>query len=205
MSGTMPNGRPNRYQECQPFLKAIAADPDNPLPKLIYADRLEDWGIAPNLVRVWRNRALADETRQRWEYTGDVNLECGGTFINLENWGWGYVEFVEVTEVDFVRGLSGAVLIERGTVSVDSPERNRDALRCAGPGEGWGRGNDRRTNRLILAECLLHYGLGKEIDRSESVQLEEDGFVGRFDGWTVHKRLHNTTLEAYVKSQWLKD
>lgn len=204
MSGTMPNGRPNRYQECQPFLKAIAAAPDDALPKLIYADRLEDWGVDPDLVRVWRDRAARDQSRERWEYTGDVNLEDEGIFINPDDWEYGYVEFVEVTEIKWVHGLTGAVLIERGTVSVDDPERNRSALRCYGVPKGWGRGNDRRTNRLILAESIIR-SCNRDIERSESVQCESDGFVGTIDGWTVSKRLHNTTLEAYVKSQWLKD
>ena len=69
----------------------------------------------------------------KWEYTGDVNLEYGGTFyqIDPQEWEWGYCTAVRVTDIDSAIGFDGAVMVEHITVLTDKAKW-ADALDCCG-------------------------------------------------------------------------
>lgn len=148
-------------------------------------------------------------------YCGDVNLEHGGTFVDLSDWEHGYCTAVRVTDLDSGCGFRGACLIEHVVISgTDDPKRIRQALGCVGGAKSLGGRNWHRTGersrikeglRHAIADALLSYGYcDVEEERSEIVQTEADGPMV-FDGWRADKRLHGTDLRAYVESVHLRD
>ena len=153
-------------------------------------------------------------TTEKWEYTGDVSLEYGGTFIDLSTWSDGYCSAVRVTDLDSGCGFTGAVLIEHVTINgTDDPERIRKAIKCIGglSARNWhaigNRDTIKQNLRFAIADALLSYGHYDPNDSwnnyrshySETVQLEPDGPM-EFDGWKADKRLHGSDLRAYVES-----
>jgi hypothetical protein len=146
-----------------------------------------------------------------WHFCGDVNLEYGGTFIDLSTFTDGYCSAVRVTDLDSGCGFTGAVLIEHVVINgTTDRERVRAALRCCGFNFREWSDRTREQVRWAIADALCSYGCtdpdgawdGYRGGASEVVQLEPDGPM-KFDGWKADKRLHNTTLEAYVRSQHL--
>lgn len=144
-------------------------------------------------------------TATEWTYTGDVNLEYGGAFIDLTTWGDGYCSAVRVTDLDSGCGFRGAVLIEHVVIlGTTEPERLRRAMRSCGCSA---RGMDKRSARLMLAEALMCYGHvdpddgwdGYRSHHTEVVQLEPDGPMV-YDGWKADKRLRGGDLRGYVES-----
>lgn len=153
-----------------------------------------------------------------WEFSGDVNLEYGGEFIDLSTWDDGYCSAVRVTDLDSACGFTGAVLIEHVVIlGTKDSERIRQALRSVGglSARNWHRTGSSETIkqnlRHAIASALLGYGFydpddswdGYRSYHTEIVQMEPDGPM-QFDGWKADKRLSNTTLEAYVQSVHLR-
>lgn len=138
-----------------------------------------------------------------WHYSGDVNPEYGGIWINLDNWEYGYAEAVKVTDLDSGAGFTGAVEVEHIVIhGMDDRERTKSALRYYGI-ENF-RGFTKEMSRLAIAEALASYG-DYEQDRDggspfqEVLQLEPDGPMV-YDGWKADKRLRDPDLKAYVES-----
>lgn len=155
-----------------------------------------------------------------WQFNGDVNLEHGGTFINLDTFGDGYCDAVVVTDLDSGCGFTGAVMVEHVVINgTDDAKRIREALRSCGYHMDFKAMRERMSPaeikqclRHMIADSLCSYG-HKDPDDSwdgycshhtEILQLEADGPM-KFDGWKADKRLRGTTLEAYVQSQHLKE
>ena len=153
-------------------------------------------------------------TTERWQYSGDVNLEHGGAFIDLSTWGDGYCSAVRMTDLDSGSGHTGAVLIEHVVINgTDDSERIRRAMRSCGGCEYHSRPpnmspeNYKQSIRRAIADALMFYGYtdpddcwdGYRSHHTEILQLEADGPM-RFYGWKADKRLHNTDLKDYVES-----
>ncbi len=158
----------------------------------------------------WYRDKLDEESQSRWEYSGDANLEYGGTFIDLSDWRWGYASFVKVTDLASACGFEGAILIEHGTTcGLDDAERVRRAVKscgCSARGFNVGLKNGAKAKQAIrhmIADAMISYG-HCDYDRQEVVQLLDDGPMV-YDGWAVDKRLHNCDLMGYVKAVHLKD
>ena len=140
-----------------------------------------------------------------WNYSGDVSIACGGMFVEVDrqNFKWGYLNFVEVTDLDSACGFRGACLIERGTVNgTDDKARIMSALKCVGmtPRDLLKmKGNTARM--MAIAYALRSYGY-VDYDRTEVVQTEA-GQPMRFDGWKAEKVIRESDLKGYVESQWL--
>jgi hypothetical protein len=154
-----------------------------------------------------------------YEYSGDVNLEYGGAFIDLSTFDDGYCSAVRVTDLDSGCGFTGAVMIEHIVINgTKEPSRIRDALKCVGGlnARNWHAIGDRSTIkqnlRHAIADALMSYGFTDPDDcwsgfashHTEIVQLEPNGPM-KFDGWKADKRLRGTTVEAYVKAVHLND
>lgn len=191
------------------FLSAIEAN-DRPDLRRFYADWLEEQGDSKHASR---QRETADEMETRWHFTGDVNLEYGGSFIDLSTWRDGYCSAVRVTDLDSACGFTGACLIEHAVINgVTDTARVRQAMRYAGLENGFCRGMSKLAIRHAIAEALMSYGYadpddgwdGYQSGNSETVQTEANGPMV-FDGWKADKRLRGTTLEAYVKSVHLEE
>lgn len=150
---------------------------------------------------------------KRWQYIGDVNLVHGGTYYDFSTWQWGYVDAVEVTDLDSAAGFDGAVMIEHISINIERPiEQLQSALNCCGAQfiEPNGDINDNGTIiqknsrrwRCIIAYACQSYGY-KDTDLTEILQLERDGAMA-FDGWKADKKLRsNASLERYVRKNHL--
>jgi hypothetical protein len=152
-----------------------------------------------------------------YEYSGDVNLEYGGIFIDLSTWDDGYCDAVTVTDLGSACGFDGGVLIEHVTInSTDDSKRIKNALKSCGFFYNIGEkaDNPQRFKQYLrhrIAEALCSYGYrdpddgwdGYRSHHTEIVQTEQDGPM-KFDGWKADKRITNTTLEKYVKSVHLR-
>jgi hypothetical protein len=69
----------------------------------------------------------------KWHFSGDVNLEYGGTFIDLSTFMDGYCSAVKLTDLDSACGFTGAVMVEHVVINgTTDRERVRAALRCCG-------------------------------------------------------------------------
>lgn len=150
---------------------------------------------------------------KRWKYMGDVNLEYGGTFYDFSNWKYGYVDAIEVIDLDSACGFRGAVMVEPITINVErSPEQLKKAL--SGIGAAFVDNGDINDNgriirkgtaafRFILAYACQSYGY-KDCDPHTCLQLEADGPM-EFEGWRAEKRLRsNASLENYVRKHFLR-
>lgn len=181
----------------------IAADKARDLDRHADADLLE-W---------YRDRLAREEAERaasRWVYNGDVNLEYGGTFIDLSDWRHGYASFVKVTDLASACGFEGAILIEHGEAcGLDDPERVRQAMRsCGCSARDFNVGlkdgaKAKQAIRHMIADAMISYG-HCDYDRQEVVQMNDDSPMV-YDGWKANKRLHNADLMGYVKAVHLKD
>ncbi len=161
---------------------------------------------------------MTTTTESRWVFNGDVNLEYGGSFIDLSTWHWGYCSAVRVTDLDSGCGFTGAVMIEHVVINgTDDSKRIRQAMDSYGSYYGNRHSSIDPTRhkenlRLVIAESLMSYGYSDQDDgwdgygshHTEILQLESDGPMV-FDGWKADKRITNTTLEDYVRSVHLKE
>ena len=144
----------------------------------------------------------------RWYYQGDNNLEHGGTFFDLSDWKHGYVNIVEVTDLDSAIGFAGAMLIEARTVSVDDKRRWSESLGVIGATlednddiNDNGRAHYRKGSkawRMCLVYALSVYGY-YDTERSEAVQPERDCPV-KYDGWEATRI---RSLRSYVRREFL--
>ncbi len=145
-----------------------------------------------------------------WHYTGDVNPEYGGVWIDLDNWDDGYCTAVRVTDLDSACGFRGAVMVEHVIAcGTDDSKRLREAMGCYGNPSL--RGGSKESNRLYLAEALISYGHYDPDDswdsyqrhHTEILQLEPDGDM-KFDGWKADKKLRGGDLRGYIESVHLR-
>lgn len=150
---------------------------------------------------------------RRWKYMGDVNLEYGGTFYDFSTWKYGYVDAVEVVDLDSACGFTGAVMIERKTINVKrKPEQMQSALSTIGANmlpngdvDDNGRVIHKRTaaHQFIQTYACQSYGY-LDCDDHVVLQLERDGPM-QFDGWEAKKRLRgNHKLKNYVRREFLR-
>jgi len=130
-------------------------------------------------------------------YIGDVNLEHGGMFFNLEDWQYGYVSVLEVIDLGSATGFDGAYLVEHKTVYIDQLDKNKSALECSGWDKLPGRTSDSR--KMALAEAVCRYGYYDPDDswdnyraRATSVYVyqeyteDEEDYDNNRDGWDVN-------------------
>lgn len=140
-----------------------------------------------------------------WTYSGDINPEYGGIWFkhDPQDWKWGYMECVRVTDLDSGCGFTGAVLIERITVIRPRDRQEwRNVMACCDLTIKDIAGHPER-----VAEACVSYGLYDPANcwpqaDSETLQLESDGPMV-FDGWKADRRQTKGDLEGYIKAKWL--
>jgi hypothetical protein len=148
--------------------------------------------------------------RTRWHYQGDINLEHGGSFIDLSEMKHGYATVIEITGLDSACGFNGAILIEERTVITDHREYWDAALNCIGAGltldgdDINDNGRIYRNGSLAWKLCLI-YALSSyghyDTERSVVVQPRRD-CPTEYDGWTA-ARIRSNGLCAYVRREFL--
>jgi len=161
-----------------------------------------------------------------YEYTGDINIEHGGAYINYDDLEDRCCRAVRVTGLD-----NGCILIEALTINLpDTLEALASCLECSGfeTVEGAIVGNGMgpiypyspKYSRIV-AECCLGYGYYDITDRSEGILLTgstmrglselaglrrdiaRDGYTF-IDGFRVHSvDRSNFNLRKYIEKNWL--
>lgn len=102
---------------------------------------------------------MVDKLADFENYIGDVNLEYGGTFFDLSDWRYGYVDALRVTDLDSAAGIDQTVLVERVTIIVDNHGKVKSALESYGMDFSDVRKlHDARAQKLMIAEACLSYG-----------------------------------------------
>ncbi len=154
-----------------------------------------------------------------WHYTGDVNPQYGGIWIDLTDFAHGDTRAVRCIDLESATGFTGAVLIERGTIqSTAFLERIRQSLEDT-------RGEDARailmrlrllgsaelcdSDKLRICAALADYGcfeqyqaLYDEDDNARAVQLDPDGPL-MYDGWSAG--FLDEDLSTYIIREFLND
>ena len=136
-------------------------------------------------------------------YSGDINLEYGGFFYNMENWEEnGYADAVRVTDLDSACGFTGGVLIERVTVlRPDTPEEMKSCLETC----GWE--NEKITREMEIEACLSYGKYDPAFDMfsptNETVTTDPDSW--EYDGWKAEKHVDCADLLGYVHAEWFSD
>lgn len=151
-------------------------------------------------------------------YSGDVNIEYGGTWYKIDPTGWdeyGYCSAIRVTPCSDAGAQSNAWWIEELTVIKPNPDEVRDILNASGfyidengaivscyAGDILAEKGTAQF-RWVMAECCVSYGR-YDIDRSETVQIgrkaeETDEHAEEPD--TVLRA--DASLERYVKRNFV--
>ena len=87
------------------------------------------------------------------DYIGDVNLEYGGLFINLDDWQYGYANCLQITDLDSGCGFTGAVMVSPITVIIE-PDQIIAANKCCGGVFG----RDSKSRKMSVVYNLASYG-----------------------------------------------
>lgn len=130
-------------------------------------------------------------------YNGDINIEHGGYFYNLDNVKWGYVDVVRVTPCSDVGAPDNQFWVDRLVVNLKTdPVKLQEVLDTCG--YTMEEAND---NIHMLVDAHVASGAYDQ-DFSECVQIgaKPDPFHdGRWDNVPVDKVLRgNTSLRNYT-------
>jgi len=145
-----------------------------------------------------------------YDYVGDINLEYGGMYIDLDGFNDGYADVIRITDLDSAMVWKGAILIESLTTDCSNDNKIKDSLKCCGLSD---TKCDKRTKtgKLMIVESLIHYGHydSNSIDyispQKEILILTDDAEI-EFDDWKADRRLSQTgfdSLESYIEAKWL--
>lgn len=119
-----------------------------------------------------------------WEYYGDINIEHGGMFVDLEEFAkWkDFCPIVKVTDLDGAIGFEGAIMIERGSVYIpEDPIKRKSALDIIGT-------TFEEASPLDIVYAFDAYG-GVEQDLYNgliTIQADKEGPM-EFEGWKADK------------------
>ena len=138
-----------------------------------------------------------------WQYFGDVDICYGGNYADIDpqEFKWGYCNVVRVTDLDSACGFTGAVLIEKITVNIDS-KRIKQALPCVGLTVKDLQGIKGQSAKLwALVDAVMSYGCF-DTDESEVIQTQE-GAPMTDDGWKAEKFIRPQDLRGYIEKTYL--
>lgn len=151
-----------------------------------------------------------------WIYTGDVNIEYSGQYLDLSGLDdLGTVEVVMITDLDSAIGYEGAHLIEKGCLNfpdLSETVKWNDILSTCGYSlkDGAldiGGGSDpidatSAEGNMLRAEALLAYR-GVEDAEQITVAIGKEA-AESFQGWKLDRRLKGgTKLRAWVERNYL--
>lgn len=146
-------------------------------------------------------------TAAQWKYTGDVNIEYGGTFYSVSDIQWGYCNAVRVQPLSDAGGPDNQYSIERITINI--PETRKSTEECIQEPKLLAIFDSIETpadvRQAILIESALSYG-HYEIDSTENIQVgKRCEYTGHKDGHShIDKFLRESCdLANYVKSNFL--
>lgn len=139
-------------------------------------------------------------------YIGDVNLKYGGAFFDMSTFKEGYVDCVQVVDLDSACGFSGAVMIQHLTILIKTGKDLEKALQCIGFDK-----LPRKNRKMIIVDACLAYGYfepdyswDRMSNYMEIVQCDSDG-PKEFDRWTAdYVAPEKFDLEKYVKEKHIR-
>jgi len=142
-------------------------------------------------------------------YSGDVNVEYGGQWIDLDDWEYGYAKCVRVTDLDNGCGAVGMVAIEHVTILLDKGKWE-ESLHACGLSVADILNMVPEIRQHALAECLLQYGHYDPDDAwdgyarhwTEIIQTEQDEPM-EWEGLRAEKRVYTENLEGYIVAKHL--
>ena len=82
-----------------------------------------------------KHNCITTSRLSNWQYTGDVNIAYGGTYLNINSYDFyhGYISACRVTDLDSGCGATGKVLVERIIIhSTTDKARILESLDCLG-------------------------------------------------------------------------
>jgi hypothetical protein len=155
-------------------------------------------------------------------YSGDVNLEYGGMFVDLDDWQYKYADVLRITDLDSGCGFTGAVMIEHLTALV--PEK-RDKMQSCLSVCGWDKGRlpgrTSKDRKMAMIEAIMAYGyydpaqdftgFHRTIIQCNALSGDDDydswNSPMEYDGWKADYRLgeNETLLEWLENDGWLND
>jgi len=151
-----------------------------------------------------------DVYKEYKNYSGDVNLEYGGLFVNLDDWKYEYSNCLRVTDLDSGCGFDGAVMVEHITVfGWDDKTQVENAKACY----GWDKipGNTSDSRKLAIIESMQAYGYYDTVndfmgEHRWIIQTDSD-YAMEFDGWKAdHLLPDNLSLLEFIEQQgWLSE
>ena len=136
---------------------------------------------------------------ENWEYIGDIDIECGGTYFNMSTFNDGYVDALRITNLGSAIGFNGAIMIEKIVVNgTTDKERIKQAIDDGYP-------DDHKITDLDIVFDLMqygHYDMGWDCysEDIETIQTEKDNPM-EFDGWEAEKVIKLEDLKSYVESK----
>jgi hypothetical protein len=150
-------------------------------------------------------------------YSGDVNLEHGGFFANLDDWHSGYADVLRVTDLDSACGFDGAVMIERLAVIIPTNIKEAKRIYSSCGWENGLPGDTSESRKMAIIDACLSYGAYDPHDGWDNyhtgylliVQTESDPDFGpmKFDGWMADVRLGegDDLLDHLEKNGYMHD
>lgn len=153
--------------------------------------------------------------KSHWTYSGDVNLEYGGTYYNLDSWRWGYVTAVRVTDLGSATGATGCYLIEHVTINVGKGwSKGKQRVKAALSSVGWSpldmlTCGSLEGQKCMLAEAFLSYGCYDPDDGWDGyahyhTEVIAIGREAESRDWRIDTRLRrNASLKHYVERNHL--
>lgn len=143
-------------------------------------------------------------------YIGDVNIEHGGTFFDLSNWGYGYVDALRIIDLDSAAGIDQTAYAERVTILVDDHDDVKNALACYGQTFADLRKlPDSHARKLLIANACLDYGYydscadftGPYAWEIFQTWDDDDERPERFNMHAEYTEIEDGTLFAWLEAQ----
>lgn len=141
-------------------------------------------------------------TNARWNYCGDMNLECGGYYWQ-EDGAYDYVLAVQVTPCSDCGGPVNLFWIEKGSIYLGDKARQDNSLSVIDlePQEA--------TRADYVQAALAYYGIERDTWNGMSVvqigrdQAPQDSWQWGGTGSVDYQLRGNASLERFVRREFL--
>lgn len=131
-----------------------------------FVDGLKIDRMTGGLYQPYTVNSLADATLT--VYSGDVNPEYGGMFVDLSTWTRGFVGLTRLTDMSNAE-CDGIVAVEQGYLNIPKPTTILSALNSS----GGIRGKTSKDRQLSIVDALVFY-MGFDVDRTLYIQTDQD-------------------------------
>lgn len=130
---------------------------------------------------------------ENYIYTGDMDIEHGGMWLDVSAIDDGYVACIRVTPLGSAAGYDGAYLIENGSIFIpDDKEKLQSIYDC------WG--NVPKDAIELAQACEAYHGI--EVDSwNGTIVVRESNAAESFDSWEANEVL-DTSLADYLTNNY---